>query len=107
MQWDGGEDQDDADQAGAEAGGGSERQPGAEQRQGGETQGGAGEHEAETQVWFITNCILKFSFLIKFFIQKWKSTINNYKLPNKKPKAFESSFFETMTFNNFLSVVHI
>ena len=87
MQWDGGEDQDDADQAGAEAGGGSERQPGAEQRQGGETQGGAGEHEAETQVWFITNCILKFSFLIKFFIKKnenQQSTITHCKIKKQK-----------------------
>ena len=37
LQWDGGEDKDDADQAWAEAGGGSERQPGTQSRQGGET----------------------------------------------------------------------
>ena len=50
LQWDGGEDKDDADQAWAEARGGSERQPGTLPSQGGESQAGAGKHEAETQV---------------------------------------------------------
>ena len=50
LQWDGGEDKADADQAGAEAGGGTERQSGTQPSQGGETSNGAGKHEAETQV---------------------------------------------------------
>ena len=50
LQWDGWEDKADAEQAGAEAGGRSERQPGTQPSQGGESQAGAGKHEAETQV---------------------------------------------------------
>ena len=80
MQWDGGEDQDDADQAGAEAGGGSERQPGAEQRQGGETQGGAGEHEAETQVRARIHYKLHFQFFFSHQVLYSKMKINNQQL---------------------------
>ena len=47
---DGAEDQDDAEQAGGEAGGGQEQGQSAGRRQGGDAQAGAGERQAETQV---------------------------------------------------------
>ena len=47
---DGAEDQDDAEQAGGEAGGGQEQGQSARRRQGGDAQAGAGERQAETQV---------------------------------------------------------
>ena len=55
-----------------------------------------------SELGFITNCILKFSFLIKFFIKKnenQQSTITHCKI--KKTKAFGSSFLETKTFHIF------
>ena len=50
LQRDGAEDQDDAEQAGGEAGGGQEQGQSAGRRQGGDAQAGAGERQAETQV---------------------------------------------------------
>ena len=46
----GAEDQDDAERAGGEAGGGQEQGQSARHCQGGDAQAGAGERQAETQV---------------------------------------------------------